>query len=237
MAEAAAAEILSLPLFPGITAAQQERVVDALRKALRLSGDGRRDPAGVFVHPMALCESDDVGAGTRVWAFAHVMAGAAHRRRLQHLRPRLRRVGGRHRRPGDGQERTCLVCDGVTVEDDVFLGPNMVFTNDRRPRAASVRDGPFELVPTLVRRGATIGANATIVCGVTVGPFALVAAGAVVTTDVPAHALVAGNPARRIGWVCRCGQSLPDELACRCGRAFRPVGDGLAPTGAEPEPA
>jgi acetyltransferase-like isoleucine patch superfamily enzyme len=124
-----------------------------------------------------------------------------------------------------------LVFEGVTLEDDVFVGPNTVFTNDRRPRAPGVRDGPFELVPTLVRRGASIGANATIVGGVTIGPFALVGAGAVITADVPAHALVAGNPARRLGWVCRCGRTLPGDLTCRCGRAFRSEGDGLAPLG------
>ncbi len=118
----------------------------------------------------------------------------------------------------------------MTVEDDVFLGPNVVFTNDRVPRAAFKR--PREAwLPTRVRRGASIGANATIVCGLTIGEAALVAAGSVVTRDVPDHALVVGNPARRIGWVCACGERLPAELACTCGRRFRLASPetGLAP--------
>ncbi len=188
------------------------------------------------MHPLALCETEDVGPGTRVWAFAHIMAGA--------------RIGpgcniGDHVFVESGVtigervtvKNNSLVYEGVTLEDDVFVGPNTVFTNDRRPRAPAVRDGAWELIPTRVRRGASLGANTTIVCGVTVGPFALVGAGAVVTADVPAHALVAGNPARHLGWVCRCGRTLPDDLTCSCGRTFRPEGDGLAPAGAGPEPA
>jgi acetyltransferase-like isoleucine patch superfamily enzyme len=109
-----------------------------------------------------------------------------------------------------------LLFDGVTCEDDVFLGPNVVFTNDLRPRA-EIRRGPDELLPTLVRNGATLGAGTVVVCGVTIGPYAFCAAGTVVTRDVPAHALFAGNPARQKGWVCRCGERL-DRLTCpRCG--------------------
>jgi acetyltransferase-like isoleucine patch superfamily enzyme len=184
--------------------------------------------AGVFVHPQALCETEDVGAGTRIWAFAHVMPGA--------------RIGARCNvcdhvfvesgvTIGDGVtvKNQSLLFEGVTLEDDVFVGPNTVFTNDRRPRAAGVRDGSWELVPTLVRQGASLGAQVTIVCGVTIGSFALVAAGAVVTADVPAHALMAGSPARRIGWVCRCGHTLDEDLGCSCGRRYRQDGDGLAP--------
>jgi acetyltransferase-like isoleucine patch superfamily enzyme len=122
-----------------------------------------------------------------------------------------------------------LVWDRVTIEDEVFVGPNAVFTNDLRPRAA-IRRGREEWLPTLVRRGATIGANATIVCGVTIGEHAFVAAGAVVSRDVPAHALVAGNPARPRGWVCTCGERLPESLSCPCGRSWRLTGDeGLRP--------
>jgi acetyltransferase-like isoleucine patch superfamily enzyme len=115
-----------------------------------------------------------------------------------------------------------LVWDGVTVQDEVFLGPNMVFTNDLTPRVG-FRKAPEELVATLVRRGATVGANATVVCGVTIGRHAFVAAGAVVVHDVADHALVAGNPARRVGWVCTCGRRLGDTLACTCGRDYRLV--------------
>jgi UDP-2-acetamido-3-amino-2,3-dideoxy-glucuronate N-acetyltransferase len=177
-----------------------------------------RDPS-VFVHERALCESDAIGARTRVWAFAHVMKGAV--------------IGsdcnvGDHAFVESGARlgnhvtvKNCvLVWDKVTVEDEVFLGPNMVFTNDMNPRVAFKKSADGFL-PTLVRRGASIGANATIVCGVTIGTNAFVGAGSVVIRDVPAHAMVVGNPARRIGWMCACGEKLPADLACKCGRRYR----------------
>ncbi len=141
-------------------------------------------------------------------------------RRLQHLRPRVHRIGARI---GDRVtvKNAVLVWDGVTVEDDVFLGPGMVFTNDLNPRAA-IGKTSADFVPTTVRRGATIGANATVVCGHEVGEHAFVGAGAVVTSDVAPHAFVVGNPARPIGWACECGLRLPDDLRCPgCGRAYR----------------
>jgi UDP-2-acetamido-3-amino-2,3-dideoxy-glucuronate N-acetyltransferase len=181
-------------------------------------------PAGVFVHPQGLCESDQVGEGTRVWAFAHVLPGAVVGAGCNVCDHAFIEGGAR---VGDRVtiKNAVLVWDGVTVEDEVFLGPNMVFTNDLWPRAA-VKKGPGEFVPTLVRRGATIGANATIVCGTTIGPHAFVAAGAVVTRDVPAHALVAGNPARPRGWVCTCGTRLSEDLRCTCGCEYDHVADG-----------
>jgi UDP-2-acetamido-3-amino-2,3-dideoxy-glucuronate N-acetyltransferase len=124
------------------------------------------------------------------------------------------------------------IYEGVECEDDVFLGPLMVFTNVGTPRSHVSRKGSYE--KTRVRRGATIGANATIVCGHDLGEFAFVAAGAVVTSDVPAHALVAGVPARIVGWMCQCGERLPvgttlqegDGMECRsCGTTYR-VRDG-----------
>ncbi|MGZ4582343.1 MAG: acyltransferase [Nocardioidaceae bacterium] len=182
----------------------------------------------VFVHPMGLCESSRVGAGTRVWAFAHVMPDA---------------VVGRACNIGDHAfvesgavlgdrvtvKNAVLVWDGVVVHDDVFLGPSVVFTNDLRPRA-QIHRPPEELLGTVVEQGATLGANVTVVCGITVGRRAFVAAGAVVTADVPPHALMAGNPARRIGWVCTDGERLGPDLDCaRCGAHFeaRPDGEGL----------
>jgi acetyltransferase-like isoleucine patch superfamily enzyme len=181
-------------------------------------------PAGVFVHPHGLCESDSVGSGTRVWAFAHVLPGAVVGRDCNICDHAFIESGARL-----GNNVTVkngvLVWDGVEIGDDVFLGPAMVFTNDLNPRA-DIKKGAAELLATRVHHGATIGANATIVCGVTIGQRAFVAAGAVVIRDIPAHALMAGNPARRIGWVCTCGLRLDDALRCQtCGSAFRLVSD------------
>ena len=194
----------------------------AVQVSAQRTSPERAANAPVFVHPLALCEAQEIGSGTRVWAFAHVLRGA--------------RVGadcniGDHAfieggaRIGDRVtvKNAVLIWDGVTIEDDVFLGPNVVFTNDRTPRAW-VRKTGEQLGATCVRRGATIGANATIVCGVTIGERAFVAAGAAVTRDVPAHALVAGNPARQMGWACTCGLRLPRTLRCRCGRTYGPDG-------------
>ena len=182
-----------------------------------------RDPS-VFVHALALCESDDVGPRTRIWAFAHVLAGA--------------RVGadcnvGDHAFVeggavvGDGVtiKNGVLLWSGVTVEDGVFLGPGAVFTNDAGPRAPYPK-GPAGWRDTLVRRGATVGANATVLSGLTIGRWAMVGAGAVVTADVADHALVVGNPARQAGWACECGRTLPAGLACGCGRSYRLTGAG-----------
>ncbi|MGH8513490.1 MAG: acyltransferase, partial [Gammaproteobacteria bacterium] len=164
-------------------------------------------------------ESSDVGAGTRVWAFAHIMEGAIVGTDCNICDHAFIESGARI---GDRVtvKNNVLVWDRVTVEDEVFLGPNAVFTNDLTPRVA-FKKKPDEFVPTLVRRGASIGANVTIVCGVTIGEQAMIGAGSVVTRDVPAHALVAGNPARRIGWVCTCGKTLNPGLQClACNRRY-----------------
>jgi UDP-2-acetamido-3-amino-2,3-dideoxy-glucuronate N-acetyltransferase len=123
---------------------------------------------------------------------------------------------------GDGVtiKNGVLLWSGVTVEDGVFLGPGAVFTNDAGPRAPYPK-GPAGWRPTLVRHGATVGANATVLSGLTIGRWAMVGAGAVVTADVPDHALVVGNPARQAGWACECGRALPQGLACACGRSYR----------------
>lgn len=186
--------------------------------------------AEVFVHPLGVNESERVGAGSRIWAFAHVMRGATI---------------GEHCNIGEGAfieggavlgdyvtvKNGVCVWDRVTCESYVFLGPNAVLTNDPFPRSHPDYKGhPEKWRPTVLREGATVGANATIVCGVTAGSWCYVGAGAVVTRDVPAHALVAGNPARRIGWVCRCAHRLDDDLTCpSCGRAYARRGAGLAP--------
>ena len=165
--------------------------------ALPEPSDTTAPPEAFFRHPMALVESPHVGAGTRVWAFAHVLPGA---------------VIGRECNLCDGVfiendvvvgDRVTVKCgvqlwDGVRLEDDVFVGPNATFTNDPFPRS---RQYPDSFPRTVVRRGASIGANATILPGVEIGPGAMVGAGAVVTSDVPANAVVVGNPARVVRWV------------------------------------
>jgi UDP-2-acetamido-3-amino-2,3-dideoxy-glucuronate N-acetyltransferase len=120
------------------------------------------------------------------------------------------------------------IYEGVELEDDVFCGPSMVFTNVINPRSAVSRKHEYK--PTLVKKGASIGANATIVCGVTLGEYAFVGAGAVVTKDVQPYALMAGVPARRIGWMCQCGERLSDRGEGRCaacGTTYERVGDGI----------
>jgi acetyltransferase-like isoleucine patch superfamily enzyme len=183
----------------------------------------------VYVHPLALNESRTVGAGTRIWAFAHVMKGAVIGRDCNlgdHVFVEAGAV------IGDGVTIKNGVCvwEGVTLEDHVFVGPLVAFTNDRHPRsprgpAARGRyaDKASWLVPTRLREGAAVGANATILCGITVGRYATVAAGAVVTRDVRDFRLVAGCPAREMGYVCMCGHSLGSEppFACpACGRRY-----------------
>jgi UDP-2-acetamido-3-amino-2,3-dideoxy-glucuronate N-acetyltransferase len=119
-----------------------------------------------------------------------------------------------------------LLFEGVTIEDDVFLGPAVVFTNDMRPRAAIKRSGD-ELLPTLVQVGATLGAGVVVVCGLTIGAHAFIGAGAVVTRDVPAYGFVVGNPGRVIGWACECGTRLGGSLHCACGRSYKEEPSGL----------
>ncbi len=187
----------------------------------------------VFIHRLGLCESESVGSGTRIWAFAHVLSGA---------------VVGRDCNICDGAyiEADVVVGDRVTVKngvmlfngarigDDVFLGPGVVFTNDLNPRSR-LRDGDEHLLGTEVHRGATVGANTTIISGNTVGEFSFIGAGSVVTSDVLAHAFMLGSPARQVGWACRCGHRLDDRFVCPdCGNRYRRDGDSLALDDADP---
>lgn len=190
-----------------------------------------RRPPGVYVHPRGLCESRTVGPDTRIWAFAHVMDGAiigAGCNICDHAFIESGAVIGNR----VTVKNAVLVWDRVRIEDDVFLGPNVVFTNDLRPRA-HVKRRREDFLPTRVRRGATIGAGATVVCGVTIGEHAFIAAGAVVIADLPAHALAVGNPARQIGWVCQCGERLTSDLDCpACGERYAHAVQGLTPRAA-----
>lgn len=179
-----------------------------------------------FVHAAAICESAAVGRGTRIWAFAHIMEGVTIGTDCNigdHSFVEAGAVVGNRVTIKNG----VMIWEGLTIEDDVFVGPGVVFTNDRRPR--SPRGGSPQITAryqtksrwletTRVCRGAAIGARAVVLCGIEIGAYAMVAAGAVVTRSVGNHALVAGHPAEHRGWVCECGGRLaPDgkfALAC-----------------------
>jgi UDP-2-acetamido-3-amino-2,3-dideoxy-glucuronate N-acetyltransferase len=185
------------------------------------------DPS-VYVHTHALCESESIGPRTKVWAFAHVMRDVhvgADCNICDHVFIETGALVGDR----VTIKNNVLIWDKVTIEDEVFVGPNAVFTNDITPRVAFKRS-PDEFLPTLVQEGASLGANSTIVCGVTIGRQAMVGAGSVVTNDVEAFGLVVGNPARRVGWVCECGRRLPESLSCGCGRRYTEGPTGLKRT-------
>lgn len=171
-----------------------------------------------------------VGAGTRIWHFCHVMPGAVIGQNCS-LGQNVVVMNGTRIGNNVKIQNNVSVYEGVELEDDVFCGPSMVFTNVINPRSHISRRGEFRR--TLVRKGATIGANATIMCGIALGEYAFVAAGAVVTKDVGSYALMVGVPARRVGWMCRCGVRLPDhgEGRCEaCGTRYLRRGDRIEPT-------
>ena len=210
------------PLTDGAEGLRVLRVLDAAARSMREPGATSTRPAapaGAQVHESAYVDDDaEVGAGTKIWHFSHVMTGARVGRDCTIgqnvvISPGVV-VGDRCK-----IQNNVSVYEGVTLEDGVFCGPSCVFTNVTTPRAEVDRREEFR--STRVGRGATIGANATIVCGHDIGAWSLIAAGAVVTSDVPAHALMAGVPARRIGWVSHDGERLGDDLVCpRSGRRY-----------------
>lgn len=189
-----------------------------------------------FVHESSYVdEPSTIGEGTKIWHFSHILKGVSVGKKCnigQNV------VIGPNVKVGDNckLQNNVSVYEGVELEDHVFCGPSMVFTNVFNPRSEIVRKDEYR--KTLVKRGASIGANATVVCGTTVGEYAFIGAGAVVTRDVPAYALVMGNPARRTGWMCRCGEKLPRAAAgqsvtcpaCRAG--YELAGERLVPKGA-----
>jgi len=178
---------------------------------------------GYFIHPTAVVdEGAEIGEGTKIWHFTHIMSGA--------------RIGenciiGQNVFIGSGVilghnikvQNNVSIYDGVILEDDIFCGPSMVFTNVFNPRSFISRKKEFR--KTLVRKGASIGANVTVICGNTIGQYAFIGAGAVVTKDVPDYALVYGNPGRVMGWVCQCAEEITfrsGKVVCKaCGKRYK----------------
>ena len=172
----------------------------------------------VFIHPTAeVDDSADIGDGTKVWNQAQVRNDAVIGKDCvisknayidEHVK-----IGNRVK-----IQNNVNVYHGVTIEDDVFLGPSMTFTNDMYPRSFN---SEWKITKTLVKKGASIGANATIRCGIVVGEYSMIGAGCVVTRDVPPQALVVGNPSQQIGWVCKCGFKLDTRGKCtKCGNEY-----------------
>jgi len=176
-----------------------------------------------FIHESAYLDTGvEIGECTKIWHFSHILSGS---RIGKNCNIGQNIVIGPNVVIGNGCkiQNNVSIYKGVTLEDHVFCGPSMVFTNVYNPRSEISKMD--ELRKTKVKRGATIGANATIICGITIGQYAFIGAGAVITRDVPDHALVVGNPARQIGWSCRCGERLSDQLECvSCGRKFVKLG-------------
>jgi len=187
--------------------------------------------ADYFVHESSYVDDGAViGAGTKIWHFSHVMPGAIIGERCNLGQNVV--VMPRTRLGNDVKvQNNVSIYEGVTLEDEVFCGPSCVFTNVINPRSHVSRKAEYK--PTLVRRGATIGANATIVCGVTLGEYAFIGAGAVITGDVAAYGLMVGVPARRIGWMCQCGVRLAVEggraVCGACGSKYSETSGRLAP--------
>ena len=173
-----------------------------------------------FVHESSYIDEDvTIGEGTKIWHFCHVQKGASIGENCS-LGQNVNIANNVKIGKGVKIQNNVSVYEGVEIEDYVFCGPSMVFTNDLTPRSKYPK-GSEGYKKTLVKYGASIGANATIICGNIIGRWALIASGAVVTKDVPDYALMAGVPARQIGWVCECGLSLKDGLHCQeCGREY-----------------
>lgn len=168
-----------------------------------------------MIHSTAITDGSVIGARTRVWQYSVILPGARIGEDCNicaHVLIEGNVVVGSRVTIKSGVQ----LWDGLVVGDDVLIGPNATFTNDRWPRSGH----PFDCPTTCLEIGSSIGANATVLPGITIGEWAMVGAGATVTRDVPPYALFVGNPAKQVGWVCVCGKRLPKSLLCECGRAF-----------------
>lgn len=178
-----------------------------------------------FVHETSFVDDNvTIGEGTKIWHFSHIQKGAVLGKNCS-LGQNVNVANNVKIGSGVRIQNNVSVYEGVEIEDNVFCGPSCVFTNVVTPRAHFPVHGIY--APTLIKEGASLGANCTVVCGHTVGKSALIAAGAVVTKNVEDYALMAGVPARRIGWVCECGERLGDDFKCKCGREYREVNGKL----------
>jgi len=203
-----------------------EDLAQRRRGAKKRTSDNRQPTTDYFVHGTAVIDGDvEIGSGTKIWHFSHVLSNSRVGERCNigqnvMIGPDVE-IG-----KGCKIQNNVSVYKGVTLEDGVFCGPSMVFTNIYNPRA-EIRKMD-QVRPTLVRHGATLGANCTIVCGTNIGKYAFVGAAAVVTRNVPDYGLMLGNPARRVGWMCQCGERLTDDLDCMgCGNQYEEDDNGL----------
>ena len=176
-----------------------------------------------YSHPNAIVESPNIGKDTRIWAFSHVMPGAIIGSNCNigeccYIENDVN-IGN-----GVTIKNGVSIWDKISIEDDVFVGPNAVFTNFKYPRSA-IRPSISEIIPTLIQKGASIGANATILCGVTIGKYAFIGAGSMVTKDVGNYDVVMGNPAQHKSYICTCGEEIDFNKTCRCGKKYRLTGN------------
>jgi len=212
------------PLTDGVSALRVLQILDASERSLKSKGQSVsviRDTAPYFAHPSAIVDEPcQIGRGTKIWHFSHVMTNSSIGENCNLGQNVL--VSSKCRLGNNVKvQNNVSIYTGVELEDDVFCGPSMVFTNVINPRSHISRKNEYRR--TLVKRGATLGANCTIVCGITVGEYAFIGAGAVLTRDVPDYALMTGVPAKQTGWMCYCGVRLPkgEMPACEaCGKRY-----------------
>jgi acetyltransferase-like isoleucine patch superfamily enzyme len=181
-------------------------------------------PLKIFIHPTAIVETDEIGEGTKIWHFAHIREGAKIGKNCN-IGKSVYIDTGVYIGNNVKIQNFATIYKGVIIEDDAFIGPAVVFTNDLYPRSFIWSED--KIIPTVVKKGASIGANSTIVCGIKIGEYSMIGAGSVVTRDVPPFGLVYGNPAKLKGFVCYCGKKLRDVLdekdgkiiyRCSCGK-------------------